>query len=86
MPAWVADESIWEKAKDAAEKTYGTPESPRNVEPGEGETKKDAWYKIVTMIYKNMGGKVKKESARIAAEALRSKSAWLARWVAGKNP
>lgn len=43
--SWVADEATWERAKEAAGKTYT-----------EGD---DAYWPVVVHIYKNMGGEVK---------------------------
>src|SRR5438045_1938978 len=43
-PSWVEDEAIWEKAKDAALKTY--------------DLEDDAFWPVVVTIYENMGGGV----------------------------
>jgi len=49
-PAWVEDESIWEKAKKEVDRSkYDSEES---------------YYAVVTTVYKNMGGKVKKKEAQ----------------------
>ena len=51
--SWVADEDIWDKAKEA-------------VGPDDGSH--EDYYAVVTTVYKNMGGKVKSESARRAQD------------------
>lgn len=43
-PSWVADEKIWERAKKAVEKTYGTVKGK---------------YGVVVHVYRKMGGKEK---------------------------
>ena len=43
--SWVEDEDVWEKAKEAASKSYDEAE--------------DAYYPVVTTIYKKMGGGIK---------------------------
>lgn len=49
MPSWVKDEDKWAKAKDVARKQY--------PDVAEGD---DRFYKIVTGIYKQMGGTMAK--------------------------
>lgn len=49
MPSWVRDESKWEKAKDIVKKEYKLTE-----EDGE------EFWKLVTGVYKRMGGEIKK--------------------------
>lgn len=51
MPAWVADEAIWEKAKAKAREGKG-------VDEAEG----DKFYALVTAIYKKMGGRMQKHA------------------------
>jgi hypothetical protein len=46
--SWVEDEGKWEKAKEAALKTYDVDD--------------DAYWPVVTTIYENMGGEVKKSA------------------------
>ena len=46
--SWVQDEDLWEKAKAAAFKTYDADD--------------DAYWPVVTSIYKNMGGHIKKNT------------------------
>lgn len=49
-PAWVEDEEIWAKAKKEVDRSkYDSEES---------------YYAVVTTVYKNMGGKVKKKEAQ----------------------
>lgn len=50
MPEWVENHDIWIKAKDAFKQSYGK----------EPESAKD--FSIVTTIYKNMNGKIKREA------------------------
>ena len=47
MPKGILDEDIWEKAKDAVDKS---------------KYSEDSYYAIVMTVYKNMGGKLKQES------------------------
>jgi len=49
-PAWVEDEEIWAKAKKEVDRSKYDSE--------------DSYYAVVTTVYKNMGGKVKKKEAQ----------------------
>jgi len=56
-PSWVEDEGKWDKAKEAASKSYDMDD--------------DAFWPVVVSIYENMGGSVGKEAkARMAARRL----------------
>jgi hypothetical protein len=59
MPAWVQDDDIWEKAKNA-------------VDPAKYSG--DAYWKVVTTVYQSMGGRVGqgKAAMRKRAEFLRT--------------
>ena len=56
MPAWVASDETWERAKEAARKTYKEDE--------------DAFWPAVTEIYKNMGGKIKSSYLLVMADKI----------------
>lgn len=50
MPEWVKDKKKWEKAAEIVKKQYD-----------KDEKEKDFW-KLVTGVYKNMGGEIKGKS------------------------
>jgi HK97 family phage prohead protease len=50
-PAWVADEAAWQKAKDAADKTYSRDDAEK-------------YYSVVTWLYLNRFGGAKKEPSQ----------------------
>jgi hypothetical protein len=58
--SWVADEETWEKAKEAASKSYSESD--------------DAYWPAVTHIYENMGGTIKSSNASVKAEILQCRA------------
>ena len=51
MPSWMKDESIWNKAKNAVDRSrYKT---------------EDAYWAVVTSVYKKMGGRIESYKAKL---------------------
>lgn len=57
MPHWVQDEDKWEKAKEVVKDQYGKDEDDG-----------DDFWKLVTGVYKKMGGGIKGEDMLVPSD------------------